>query len=102
MTTYMYDPCSMVALTTFATYTLFTYSLESHSKGKAIRILDLVTGTSTLFSDDNNNKDIAWLQNEQVLWLRERERGMTELWCGNAVWGEKVGILFSFQKSFCL
>lgn len=73
---------------TLALYTLSTYSFESHSEGKEIRILDLLTGTSTLFSDDSKNQDIVWLQNEQVLWLREGERGVTELWCGAAI-GEK-------------
>ena len=50
--------------------------------------MDLSTGTSTLFSDDPKNKDVAWLQNEQVLWLREGEDGMTEMWAGLAI-GEK-------------
>ena len=50
--------------------------------------MDLFTGTSTLFSDDLKIKDVAWLQNEQVLWLREGEKGMTEMWSGVAI-GEK-------------
>ena len=73
---------------TLALYTLSTYSLESHSEGKEIRVLNLFTGKSTLFSDDAKNKDVAWLQDEQVLWLREGEGGVTEVWCGFAV-GEK-------------
>lgn len=73
---------------TLTFYTLSTYSLESHSEGKEIRILDPFTGTSTLFSDDAKNKDVAWMQGDQLLWLREGERGTTEVWCGVAL-GEK-------------
>lgn len=79
---------------TLGLYTLSTYSLESHSEGKEIRILDLVTGKSALFSDDAKNKEITWLQDEQVLWLREREGGVTEMWCGIAVGEKNVGICF--------
>ncbi|CAF9943394.1 MAG: hypothetical protein ALECFALPRED_000266 [Alectoria fallacina] len=79
---------------TLALYTLSTYSLESHSEGKEIRVLDLFTGKSTLFSDDAKNKDVAWLQDEQVLWLREGEGGVTEVWCGFAV-GEKNAYLMT-------
>ena len=71
-----------------ALYTTSTYSINSPSEGKEVRVLDLFTGTSTLFSDDPKNKDITWLQNEQVLWLREGEKGMTEMWAGVAI-GEK-------------
>ncbi len=73
---------------TQALYTLSTYNLESHSEGKEIRILDLGTGASSLFSDDARNREVVWLGTEKVLWLREGERGRTEVWCGSAV-GEK-------------
>ena len=71
-----------------ALYTVSTYSLESHSEGKEIRILDLENGKSALFSDDSRNQDIQWLGNERVLWLREAPGGSMELWSGMAG-GEK-------------
>ena len=76
-----------------ASYTLSTYSLDSHSEGKEIRILNLDNGTTALFSDDSKNKDIQWLGNDCVLWLREAEGGTTEVWSGMAV-GEKKYVLF--------
>ena len=77
----------------FALYTLSTYSLDSHSEGKEIRILDLENGTTALFSDDSKNKDIQWLGNDSVLWLREAEGGTTEVWSSMAV-GEKKYVHF--------
>ena len=71
-----------------ALYTLSTYSLESHSEGKEIRVLDLVNGNTALFSDDPRNKDIQWIGTDRFLWLREAPGGSTELWSGMAV-GEK-------------
>ena len=71
-----------------ALYTLSTYSLESHSEGKEIRILDLESGETALFSDDPQNKDIQWLGTDRVLWSREVPGGLTELWSGMAI-GEK-------------
>lgn len=76
-----------------ALYTLSTYSLESHSEGKEIRIVDLENGTTTLFSDDSKNKDTQWLGNDLVLWLREAEGGTTEMWSSMAV-GEKKFVHF--------
>ena len=71
-----------------ALYTLSSYSLESLSEGKEIRILDLENGKSALFSDDPRNKDIQWLGTDRLLWLRETTGGSTELWSGTVV-GEK-------------
>lgn len=76
-----------------ALYTLSTHSLESHSDGKEIRILNLETNTTALFSDDFKNKDVQWLGNDSVLWLREAEGGTTEVWSGMAV-GEKKYVHF--------
>ena len=65
-----------------------TYSLDSHSEGKEIRILDLDNGKTVLFSDDSQNKDVQWLGTDRLLWLRETPAGSTEMWSGMAV-GEK-------------
>ena len=67
-----------------ALYTVSKYSLESHSETKEIRVLNLVTGRDTLFSDDESNKDPNWLLETQVLWLKDADGGSTELWIGTA------------------
>ncbi|KAF6222463.1 hypothetical protein HO133_001549 [Letharia lupina] len=77
-----------------ALYTLSIYSLDSHSEGKEIRVLDLENGTTALFSDDSKVKDIQWLGNDCVLWLREAEGGTTEVWSGVVV-GEKNAYLIA-------
>lgn len=73
---------------TLALYTLSSYSLESHSESKEIKVLDLDRGKTALFSDDPGNKEVQWLGSDRVLWLRETPAGSTELWSGMAV-GEK-------------
>ena len=80
-----------------ALYSVSSYSLESHSEGNEIRILDLENGKTALFSDDSRNKDIQWLGDERVLWLREAPGGTTEMWSGMAV-GEKEYAYF--QSTF--
>lgn len=69
---------------TYALYTLSRYSLESHTETQEIRVLDLKTGHTALFSDNANNKEPTWLQGDQVIWLSRRDTGVTELWIGNA------------------
>ena len=78
-----------------ALYTISTYSLGSPVEGKETRIMDLFTSTSTLFSDDPKTKDVAWLHDEQVLWLREAERGITEMWSGVAIGEKKYATSFA-------
>lgn len=68
---------------TYALYTVSSYSLESHTETNEIRVLDLKTGHSTLFSDDANNKEPTWLPGDQIVWLR-RGAIATEIWIGNA------------------
>lgn len=73
--------------------------MEPHSQGKEIRSLDLPSRTSTLFSDDAKNRDIAWRQNEQVLYGSERVKGDDGGVVWRCCWGEEVG-LHSPKSSF--
>ena len=81
-----------------ALYTVSTYSLESHSEGKEIKILDLEDGKTGLFSDDPQNKDIQWLGNDRVLWLREVSGGSMELWSGMAIGEKEYACFYSYLK----
>ena len=74
---------------TYALYTLSRYSLESHTEGKEIRVLNLETGRAALFSDNTNNKEPTWLEGNQVIWLSGKGEGATEIWIGNAGEGDK-------------
>lgn len=49
------------------------------------RVLDLKTGTSTLFSSDRRDKEAKWLgKGNMVLWLKEVDFGATEFWIADA------------------
>ncbi|KAF2102482.1 dipeptidyl-peptidase-like protein V precursor [Rhizodiscina lignyota] len=74
---------------TLALYTVSRYSIEARLESKEIRVMNLDTGDSTLFSDDQNVKEPTWFgESNQILWQRSPEDGSTELWVSNAV-GEK-------------
>ena len=75
---------------THAVFTVSTYSLDSHSESKEIRILNISDGSSVLFSNDAADKEPQWLGDEDlILWQREGEDGETEVWVSNAI-GEKL------------
>ena len=58
---------------------------ESHAKIIETRIIDLLTGTSTLFSDDPRDKEATWLGVDNlVLWLKDVDFGATEFWIADA------------------
>ena len=67
----------------YALYTVSKYSLDSHSERKEIRVLDLRSGVTSLFSDDDDNKEPSWLSGEQIIWLKDGDDGTTELWIGS-------------------
>ena len=73
---------------THAVYTVSTYDLESHSETVEIRVLDIKTKESHLFSDDKKNTSAQWLSGDLLLWQRSVDGGVTELWIGSAV-GDK-------------
>ena len=71
---------------TLAVYTLTKYSFDSHSQSKEIRILDLATGQSSLFSNDIKDKEPTWLGDGNLLgWLKDVDGACTQLWIGDAI-----------------
>lgn len=66
---------------TKAIYTVNTQTPESHANTTETRIIDLLTGTSTLFSNDPRDKEAKWLgKGDLVLWLKDVDFGATEFW----------------------
>ena len=68
---------------TLAVYTVSTYSFEAHKKTKEIRMLDLKSKQSTLITNDEKAAEPHWLE-ENLFWLREGEKGATDLIVANA------------------
>ena len=57
----------------------------NHANITEIRILDLQTNTSVLFSNDVRDKEAKWFGvGNQVVWLKEVYHGATEIWIGDA------------------
>lgn len=70
---------------TKAIYTINTQTPGSHANITETRIIDLLTGTSTLFSDDPRDTEAKWLGKEDlVLWLKDVDFGATEFWIADA------------------
>lgn len=68
-----------------AIYTINTQTPGSHANITETRIINLVTGTSTLFSNDPRDKEATWLgKDDLVLWLKDVDFGATEFWIANA------------------
>ena len=71
-----------------AIYTVSTQTPEGHAITET-RIEDLLTGTSTLFSNDPRDKEAKWLgKGGLVLWLKDVDFGATEFWIADT---EDVG-----------
>ena len=78
------DPSGKLAI-----YTVSTYSFESHQKTSEIRVIDIATGLSSLITNEKTASEPNWLgTTAEALWLREGEKGSTELVVGNV---EKPG-----------
>lgn len=73
----------------YALYTVSKYSLDSHSETKEIRVINIKTGQMTLFSNDSKDKEPSWLKGNQIVWSKEVDGGVTELWIGTAGEDEK-------------
>lgn len=70
---------------TKAVYTINTQTPGSHANITETRIIDLLTGTSTLFSNDPRDKEAKWLgKGNLVLWLKDVDFGATEFWVADA------------------
>ncbi len=73
---------------TLALYTVSTYSFESHSETVEIKIFDLQTGESTLFTNDTSIEEPSWLgSNDLIVALKSHDDGTRELIIGD---GEDV------------
>ena len=67
-----------------ALYTVTTYSFESHKKTSEIRVLDIGNGQSTLVTSEEKSSEPHWVgeDSETLLWLKEGEKGVTQLLVG--------------------
>ncbi|MCJ1421720.1 hypothetical protein MMC32_008086 [Xylographa parallela] len=72
------SPAIPNAAGTHALYTQSTYSFESHSKTKEIRLIDLESSQITLVTNENKTSEPQWLEDD-ILYLKEGEKGFTEL-----------------------
>lgn len=67
-------------------YTVTTYSIEANITSIEIRVMELSTGQSTLFSDSDRMQNPQWLTSNQILWLESvKDDDETKLWIGNAI-----------------
>lgn len=78
------SPATPNASGTHALYTVSTYCLDSHSESREVKIWNIETGVSTLFSDDQSTQAPQWLVRDQILWLKSTDGGDSELWIGTA------------------
>ena len=76
-------------LGTHAIFTVSNYSIEANTGSKETRILDIETGKSKLFSDDEKVEEAQWLINNLLIWKRKGDGGTSELWIGNGIFDEK-------------
>lgn len=68
-----------------AIYTINTQTPGSHANVTETRITNLVTATSTLFSNDPRDREATWLgKQDLVIWLKDVESGATEFWIADA------------------
>lgn len=70
---------------TKAIYTVNTQTPGSHANITETRIVDLLTRTSTLFSNNPRDNEVKWLgRGDLVLWLKDVDFGATEFWIADA------------------
>ncbi|KAI9891010.1 MAG: hypothetical protein M1814_003361 [Vezdaea aestivalis] len=68
---------------TLALYTTLTYDFHTHSYTNEIRVLDILTGQSTIVCNDLHASEPKWLGNDgQIVWLLSSNKGMTKLVIG--------------------
>lgn len=70
---------------TLGLYTVSSYSFETKEETKEIRILDINTGNSTLFSNDPEAHDAKWLGDgtNAIIWLQSGAKGITSIMIGD-------------------
>lgn len=69
-----------------AIYTVSSYSFETKEETKEIRILNINTGNSTLFTNDPKAHDAKWLGDgtNSIVFLKSGDKGATSIMIGNA------------------
>jgi dipeptidyl aminopeptidase/acylaminoacyl peptidase len=77
---------------TLALYSVSTYSFKDHEEIKEIRILDIKTGSSTLFTNDSEAHDATWLGDgtNAIIWLQSGAKGITSIMVGDGDEPEKA------------
>jgi hypothetical protein len=69
---------------TLALYTVSTYSFEQHKRSHELRVLDLKTGDSWVFTNASIG-EAHWLgDGNKILWLEYKEDGSTGFFIGDA------------------
>jgi hypothetical protein len=70
---------------TLALFTVSAYSFELKTTTYEIRVLDLKSGVSVLFSNDENAHDANWLGDgtNTIIWLQSGAKGTTNLMIGD-------------------
>ncbi|MCJ1424988.1 hypothetical protein MMC29_002876, partial [Sticta canariensis] len=70
---------------TLALYTVATYSFRSHKKTAEIKVLNIKNGQSNLVTNDEKAREPVWLgHGNELIWLKEGEKGATQLIHGDA------------------
>ena len=65
-----------------ALYTITTQTPEGQVA--ETRVLDLLTGTSTIFSNDPRVREVTWIgKGDEMVWMKDVELGATEFWTGD-------------------
>jgi hypothetical protein len=62
-----------------AVYAVSTYSFQDHKKTSQIRVLDIESGDSVSIVEDASASEPVWLGDDEVLYLKGGDAGITTL-----------------------
>jgi dipeptidyl aminopeptidase/acylaminoacyl peptidase len=70
---------------TKALYSVSTYSFDDHEQTQEILVMDIKTGSSTLFTNDTEAHDAQWLGDgtNAIIWLQSGAKGITSIMIGD-------------------
>jgi hypothetical protein len=70
---------------TLALYTTSTYNFTTHARKYGLWVMDLATGSSTLFSNSSAIGEAAWFgDGNEIIWTVGEDDGSTSLVVGDA------------------
>lgn len=74
---------------TKALYVVYTRTPDNEAYLHETRVVNIQTGTSTVFSADVRDREVTWLgaDDDIVVWLHDIPGGATEIWVGDVVEG---------------